>query len=169
MTNSTLLSPRQTCEQMHYHPTRGYHGYQTVRNRLRQSGLRSRCPLKGMELKRPTWLIPPHTITPPPPNRSVSFTQPSAKRSLRRLWIRTLPSLNFRLNLDSSESKMFCQVFRLHRRRARAHWSLAILCRRERFADGCVKETDRFGGGGVMVMGGITHVGKTNLKTVVGT
>jgi hypothetical protein len=30
--------------------------------------------------------------------------------------------------------------------------------RRERFADGCVKETDRFGGGGVMVWGGITHV-----------
>jgi hypothetical protein len=41
--------------------------------------------------------------------------------------------------------------------------------RRERFADGCVKETDRFGGGGVMVWGGISHVGKTNLKIVVGT
>jgi hypothetical protein len=40
--------------------------------------------------------------------------------------------------------------------------------RRERFADGCVKETDRFGGGGVMVWGGIIHVGKTNLKIVVG-
>jgi hypothetical protein len=39
--------------------------------------------------------------------------------------------------------------------------------RRERFADGCVKETDRFGGGGVMVWGGISHVGKTNLKIVV--
>jgi hypothetical protein len=40
--------------------------------------------------------------------------------------------------------------------------------RREGFADDCVKETDRFGGGGVMVWGGITHVGKTNLKIVVG-
>ena len=40
--------------------------------------------------------------------------------------------------------------------------------RRESFADGCVKETDRFGGGGVMVCGGISHVGKTNLKIVVG-
>jgi transposase len=40
--------------------------------------------------------------------------------------------------------------------------------RRERFADGCVKETDRFGGDGVMVRGGISHVGKTNLKIVVG-
>ena len=40
--------------------------------------------------------------------------------------------------------------------------------RRERFADGCVKETDRFGGGSVMVWGGIIHVGKTNHKIVVG-
>ena len=40
--------------------------------------------------------------------------------------------------------------------------------RRERFADDCVKETDRFGGGGVMVWGGISHVGKVNLKIVVG-
>ena len=38
--------------------------------------------------------------------------------------------------------------------------------RRERFADGCVKETDRFGGGGVMVWGGISHFGKTNLQIV---
>jgi hypothetical protein len=40
--------------------------------------------------------------------------------------------------------------------------------RRERFADGCVNKTDRFGGGGVMVWGGISHVGKTNLKIVDG-
>ena len=40
--------------------------------------------------------------------------------------------------------------------------------RRERFADGCVKETVGFGGGGVMVWGGTSHVGKTNLKIVVG-
>ena len=41
-------------------------------------------------------------------------------------------------------------------------------CLSERFADGCVKETDRFEGGGVMVWHGISHVGKTNLKIVVG-
>ena len=40
--------------------------------------------------------------------------------------------------------------------------------RRERFADRCVKQTDRFGGGGVMVWGGINHAGKTNLKILVG-
>jgi hypothetical protein len=40
--------------------------------------------------------------------------------------------------------------------------------RRERFADRCVKQTDRFGGGGVMVWGGISDVGKINLKIVVG-
>ena len=40
--------------------------------------------------------------------------------------------------------------------------------RRERLADGCVKETDRFGDGGVMVWGGFSHVGKNNLKIVVG-
>jgi hypothetical protein len=31
-----------------------------------------------------------------------------------------------------------------------------------------VKETDQLGGGGVMVWGGISHVGKTNLKILVG-
>jgi hypothetical protein len=40
--------------------------------------------------------------------------------------------------------------------------------RRERFADGCVKETDRFGDGSVIALGGISHVGKTNLKIVAG-
>jgi hypothetical protein len=40
--------------------------------------------------------------------------------------------------------------------------------RRERFADGCVKETDRFGGAIVIVLGGISHVGKTNLKNLNG-
>jgi hypothetical protein len=62
--------------------------------------------------------------------------------------------------LFSDESKLYLKFsdgrVRIYRRR------------RERFADGCVKETDRFGGGGVMVLGGISHVGKTNIKIVVG-
>jgi hypothetical protein len=40
--------------------------------------------------------------------------------------------------------------------------------RRKRFADGCINKTDRFRGGGVMVWGGISHVGRTNLKMVDG-
>jgi hypothetical protein len=51
------------------------------------------------------------------------FQQDSARCHISRvaIKIRTLPSLHFKLNLDSSENKMFCQVFRLHRRCARAH------------------------------------------------
>ena len=90
---------------------------QTVHNRLSQSGLCSRRPLKGMELKR-------------------------GHRIARRQWARA--RLRWRRNtwqnfLFSDESK-----FNL------------------KFRDG------RFGGGGVMVWGGISHVGKTNLKIVVG-
>ena len=110
---------------------------QAVHNRLRQSGLCSRRPLKGMGLK-------------------------SRHRIARLQWARA--RLQWRRNtwqniLFSDESKFNLKVSagRVHSRR------------REHFADDCVKETDRFGGGGVMVWGGITHVGKTNLKIVVGT
>lgn len=57
----------------------------------------------------------------------------------------------FKFNLKFSDGRV-----RIYRRR------------RERFADGCVKEVDRLGGSGVMIWGGISHVGKTNLKIVVG-
>ena len=39
----------------------------------------------------------------------------------------------------------------------------------ERYADACVIEADRFRGGSVMVWGGISHNGKTQLVTVNGT
>jgi hypothetical protein len=39
----------------------------------------SRVAMNFLKLVFPTWLIPPHPMTPPPPNRSVSFTQPSPK------------------------------------------------------------------------------------------
>ena len=123
---------------MHYHPTRGYHGYQTVRNRLRQSGLRSRRPLKGMELKRR--------------HRIARLQWARARLRWRRnTWQNILFSDESKFNLKFSDGRV-----RIYRRR------------RERFADGYVKETDRFGGGGVMVWDGISHVGKTNLKIVVG-
>jgi transposase len=112
--------------------------YQTVRNRLRQSGLRSYRPLKGMELKRR--------------HRIARLQWARARLRWRRTtWQNILFSDQFKFNLKFSDGRV-C----IYRRR------------RERFADGCVKETDRFGGGGVMVWGGISHVGKTNLKRVVG-
>jgi hypothetical protein len=40
--------------------------------------------------------------------------------------------------------------------------------RGERFTDQCVYESDRFGGGGVMVWVGICHDGRTQLKIVQG-
>jgi hypothetical protein len=41
--------------------------------------------------------------------------------------------------------------------------------RGERFADQCIYESDRFGGGSVMVWAGICHDGHTQLKIVQGT
>jgi hypothetical protein len=83
--------------------------------------------------------------------------------------VRATGTTSDRRRLDSSENIMFCQVFRLHRRRARAHWSLAILCRRfnsiplrgryERRPDWRNR---------LRTVWGISHVGKTNLKIVVG-
>ena len=66
-------------------------------------------------------------------SKSVGFLYTTISETFPTTTINThssLPSLNFKLNLDSSENKMFCQVCRLHQRRARAHWSLAIMCRR---------------------------------------
>jgi hypothetical protein len=56
--------------------------------------------------------------------------------------------LNFN-QLSSDESK-FNLKFRDGRVRIYSR-------RREPFADGCVKETDRFGGGGAMIWGGIRY------------
>jgi hypothetical protein len=67
----------------------------------------------------------------------------------RNTWQSILFSDESKFNLKFSDGRV-----RIYRRR------------RERFADGCVKETDRFGGGGVMVWGGISHFGKTNLQIV---
>ena len=73
-----------------------------------------------------------------------------------------------------------------HRPRARSRWRLDILFsdesrfqlrlsdgryrmyrrRGERFTDQCVYESDRFGGGSVMVWAGICHDGRTQLKIV---
>jgi len=111
---------------------------QTVRNRLRQCGLRARRPLKGAILKR-------------------------RHRIARLQWCRTRVTWN-RLtwqNILFSDESRFCLKFsdgraRVYRRRG------------ERFSDPCVQETDRFGGGSLMVWGGISHTGCTDLKVVAG-
>ena len=94
---------------------------QTVHNRLRQSGLCSHHPLKGMELKRL------HLIA------RLQWAR-ARLRWTRNTWQNILLSDESKFNLKFSDGRV-----RIHRRR------------RERFADGCVKETDRFVGGGVMV------------------
>ena len=103
---------------------------QTVHNRLSQSGLCSRRPLKGMELKRG------HRIA----RRQWARAR---LRWRRNTWQNILFSDESKFNLKFSDGRV-----RIYSRR------------RERFADGCVKETDRFGGGGVMVRGGIAHFRK---------
>ena len=65
-------------------------------------------------------------------------------------WARILFSVESRFNL--SHRDIWIQVFR----------------RRERFADNCLIERDRFGGGSVMVWGGIMGRRKTNLIVVQG-
>jgi hypothetical protein len=85
---------------------------QTVRNRLRQSGLRSRRPLKGMELKRQ------HRIA------RLQWAR-AHLRWRRNTWQNILFSDESKFNLKFSDGRV-C----IYRRR------------REHFADGCVKETD---------------------------
>jgi len=111
---------------------------QTVRNRLHQCGLRARRPLKGAILKK-------------------------RHRTARLQWCRTRVTWNrltWQTILFSDESR-FCLKFsdgraRVYRRRG------------ERLSDACVQETDRFGGGSVMVWGGVSHNGCTELKIVAG-
>ena len=88
---------------------------------MRQSGLRSHRPLKGMELKR---------------RHRIAKLQWARTRLWwrRNTWQNILFSNESKLNLKFSDGRV-----RIYRRR------------RERFADVCVKETDRFGGGGVIV------------------
>ena len=92
---------------------------QTVRNRLRQSGFRSHRHHKGMELKRR--------------HRIARLQWARARlRGRRSPWQNIMFSDESKLNLKFSDGRV--RIYRRHR---------------ERFADGCVKETDRFGGGGV--------------------
>ena len=112
---------------------------QTVRNRLREVGLRPRRPYVG-------------------PNLTLRH------RRNRAQWVTVHQRwrlLQWRNILFSDESR-FC----LERRDGRV---LVYRRRNERYADACVMERDRFGGGSVIIWGGITYQNRTRLIPVAGT
>ena len=111
----------------------------TVRSRLREFGLRARRPNVRLPLNR-------------------------ARRARRMAWVtaqapRRFPMRHWRrVFTDESRFTLFRADGRrrLYRRRG------------ERFADACVFERDRYGGGSVMVWGGISHGVKSPLIVVPG-
>lgn len=118
---------------------RPIHG-KTVRNRLREVGLRARRPYVG----------PPLT---------------AARRQRRMAWLaahapRIFPLRQWRQVFFTDESRF--SLFRADGRRR------VYRRRGERFTDCCVVERDRFGGGSVMVWGGISHGVKSPLVVVQG-
>ena len=107
---------------------------------MREIGLRARRPYVGLPLTQ-------------------------ARRLRRMAWLtghspRLFPMRQWRRVLFTDESK-----FTLYRTDGRR---LVYRRRGERFADACVVERDRFGGGSVMVWGGIAHGIKSQLIIVAG-
>jgi hypothetical protein len=112
---------------------------QTVRRCLRESGLRARRPVVGPVLKQQ--------------HRTARLAWAHARRRWRlHTWQHILFSDEFRFSLRFSNKR-----YRVYR------WC------GERFTDQCVYESDRFGGGSVMVWAWICHDGRTQLKIVQGT
>ena len=112
---------------------------QTVRRRLGESGLRVRRPVVGPILKQR--------------HRTVRLAWAHGHRRWRfHTWQHILFSDESRFSLRFSDGR-----YRVYRRHG------------ERFTDQCVYESDRFGGGSVMVWAGICHDGRTQLKIVQGT
>ena len=111
----------------------------TVRNRLREFGLRARRPNVGLPLNR-------------------------ARRARPMAWVTAQAPIRFpmrqwrRVFTDESQFTLFRADGRrrLYRRRG------------ERFADACVFDRDRYGGGSVMVWGGISHGVKSPLIVLPG-
>ena len=111
----------------------------TVGSGLREIGLRARRPCVGLPLTQ-------------------------ARKFRRMAWLtahapRLFPMRQWRL-LFTDESR-----FTLYRADGRRR---VYRRRGERFADACVVERDRFGGGSVMVWGGIAHGIKSQLNIVAG-
>lgn len=112
---------------------------QTVQNRLHASGLRGRRPYVGIPLTR----------------RHRQLRRQWATAHLpwtRQMWNRILFTDESRFNVAFADGRL-----RVWRRRG------------ERFDPENVVERDRYGGGSVMIWGGISYQGKTELVTVNGT
>ena len=110
----------------------------TVGSRLREIGLRARRPYVGLPLTQ-------------------------ARRLRHMAWLtahapRLFPMRQWRRVLFTNESR-----FTLYRADGRRH---VYRRRGERFADACVVERDWFGGGSIMVWGGIPHGIKSQLIIV---
>ena len=111
---------------------------QTIRNRLREAGIRPYRPKVGPALR------PQH-------------------RQRRVQWCNTVRrwnQVNWRCIWFSDESH-----FLLERRRGRHR---VYRRRRERFAPNCVRHVDRYGGGSVMVWGAMSYNGRSELVVVQG-
>lgn len=110
----------------------------TIRSRLRQSRLKARRPYKGPILTRN--------------HRNARMQWARAhSRWTRRQWGTTLFSDESKFNVSEADGRK-----RVWRRRG------------ERYDDNCVIEHNRWGGGGVMVWGGISAFGKTDLVVFAG-
>ena len=124
--------------------TAGTHNRQisprTVRRRLREHGLQARRPYIGLPLTQARRL-----------RRMAWLTAHAPKRFPMRQWRGVLFTDESRFTLFRPDGR-----HRIYRRRG------------ERFTDVCVVEWDRFGGGSVMVWGGILHGLKSQLIVVDG-
>ena len=112
----------------------------TVRNRIREFGLRPRRPYVGMQLT--------------PQRRQVRFhwlTQHRPNLFPLRLWRNVMFSDESRFLLYRADGRR-----RVYRRDG------------ERFRDNCVDEVDRFGGGGLMVWAGIAYGHRTPMVFIDG-
>ena len=126
--NNTLGSHNR-----HIHPD-------TVRNRLRDNGLRARRPYVGLPL------------TPVRRQRRLAWLQAHSPRNFpMRQWRRVFFTDESRFTLYRSDGRR-----RVYRRRG------------ERYTDACVVERDRFGGGSVCVWGGISYGFKSPLIVIDG-
>lgn len=124
----------RTCQEVF----RGRISPQTIRNRLRHYGLRSRRPYVGPVLRQR------HRIA------RVNWSQQHAHWTQQR-WNRVLFTDESRFNVSFGDGRT-----RVWRRTG------------ERYTDACVSERDRFGGGSCMVWGGIIGNQKTPLLVIRG-